>query len=123
MSSPLTIIQDFSETERLNLHAEVLALQTTLGISYKDAAHRLYMAEVEKLKVEKQNEFAFSKIRETIDNTIINEIYPAITKIDEGITRTNGKTIDIHNNIIEMLILFRYYDKLILIQCRGNNCN
>lgn len=68
----------------LHLHAEVKALQTMYGISYKDAAHRLYMAEVEKIKIEKRNEFAFTKIRETIDNTIINEIYPPITMIDKG---------------------------------------
>lgn len=32
------------------VHAEILALQERLGISYKDASHRLYMAELEKLK-------------------------------------------------------------------------
>ncbi|KAF9525031.1 hypothetical protein CPB83DRAFT_897313 [Crepidotus variabilis] len=34
-----------TERELLVLHAEVLALQNQLGISYKDAAHRLYLAE------------------------------------------------------------------------------
>jgi hypothetical protein len=34
----------------LSAHAEVLALQEWLGISYKDASHRLYMAELEKAK-------------------------------------------------------------------------
>jgi hypothetical protein len=34
----------------LGLHAEVKALQQRLGISYKDASHRLYMTEIEKLK-------------------------------------------------------------------------
>ncbi|KAF8816599.1 hypothetical protein BYT27DRAFT_7207022 [Phlegmacium glaucopus] len=74
----------FSDREALNLHAEVKALQATLGLSYKDAAHHLYMTEVEKMKLEKQAELAFTKIWETIDNTIINEIYPPITKIDVG---------------------------------------
>lgn len=38
----------------MGFHAEVLALQQRLGISYKDAAHRLYMAALEKLKAEEQ---------------------------------------------------------------------
>jgi hypothetical protein len=38
----------------LNLHSEVKALQATLGISYKDAAHRLYMVSVEKMTIEKK---------------------------------------------------------------------
>ncbi|KAF4618025.1 hypothetical protein D9613_011581 [Agrocybe pediades] len=41
---------ELSNHERLNLHAEVLALQERLGISYKDACHRLYLAEIEKNK-------------------------------------------------------------------------
>ena len=45
------------------------------------------MSEVEKIKIEKQYEYAFTKIRETIDNTIINEIYPAITWIDEMVKK------------------------------------
>lgn len=67
----------------MNLHAEVKALQETLGISYKDAAHRLYMAEVNKMKAEKDSEVAFTKVRQIIDNTIINEVYPVITEIDK----------------------------------------
>ena len=73
-----------SDQESLSLHAKVLALQKTLGLSYKDATHRLYMSEVEKMKAEKQAGYSFTKIRETIDNTIINEIYPPLSKIDSG---------------------------------------
>jgi hypothetical protein len=40
-----------SEHELLSAHAEILALQQQYGISYKDAAHRLYMAQVERLKI------------------------------------------------------------------------
>lgn len=76
--------QGISDQQALNLHAEIKALQTLLGISYKDAAHRLYMTEVEKMKAEKQVENSFGKIRETIDNTIVNEILPPIKKIDNG---------------------------------------
>jgi hypothetical protein len=44
------------------LHADVLALQELLGISYKDASHRLYMAKFEKLKVLNISEKAFSNL-------------------------------------------------------------
>jgi len=39
-----------TDRELLSCHAEVKALQNQLGTSYKDASHRLYMAEVEKLE-------------------------------------------------------------------------
>ena len=42
------------------------------------------MSEVEKMKAEKQSGHSFTKIRKTIDNTIINEIYPPLSKIDSG---------------------------------------
>jgi hypothetical protein len=44
----------------LSAHAEVIALQDRLGISYKDAAHRLYMAEVERMKVDEKMHKAFT---------------------------------------------------------------
>ena len=44
------------------LHAEVLALQETLGISYKDASHHLYLAELEKLKVADEKYKAFKNL-------------------------------------------------------------
>ena len=45
--------QGLSDREALTLHSEIKALQDRLGLSYKDAAHRLYMSEVEKLRMEK----------------------------------------------------------------------
>ncbi|PPQ82302.1 hypothetical protein CVT25_008428 [Psilocybe cyanescens] len=41
---------DLSNEERLNIHAEVIATTNWLRASYKDAANRLYLAEVAKLK-------------------------------------------------------------------------
>lgn len=76
--------KDLSDREALKLHAEVKALQVLLGISYKDAAHRLYMAEVEKLKTESELEGSFTMIRDMIDKTITNEINTPISKIDRG---------------------------------------
>ncbi|KIM35092.1 hypothetical protein M413DRAFT_14730 [Hebeloma cylindrosporum] len=56
-----------SEQETLSLHAEVLALQETLGISYKDASHRLYMAEMEKIKVADEKFKAFKNVERRIE--------------------------------------------------------
>ena len=42
-------LQSLTDRELLSSHAEVKALQNQLGMSYKDASHRLYMTEVEKL--------------------------------------------------------------------------
>ena len=36
--------------ELMGVQAEILDLRERLGISYKDAAHRLYMAELERVK-------------------------------------------------------------------------
>ena len=51
-----------SNQENLMLHAEVVALQQKLGISYKDASHQLYMAELEKLKVADEAHKAFKNL-------------------------------------------------------------
>ena len=56
------IEQQLSDQENLMLHAEVVALQQKLGISYKDAFHRLYMAELEKLKVADETHKAFKNL-------------------------------------------------------------
>lgn len=74
--------QPLCDREILKLHAEVLALQASLGLSYKDAAHRLYMAEVSKIDTDKHAEYAMSAIREKIDSTIVNDIYPPLTALD-----------------------------------------
>lgn len=70
--------------EALSLHAEVLALQRTLGISYKEAAHRLYMSELERLKAERRTEQAMRGLREHVDKTLFHEIYPPLEEIDSG---------------------------------------
>ena len=57
------------------LHAEVLALQESLGISYKDASHRLYLAELEKLKVADEKYKAFKNLGKRLGKFVdgINE--------------------------------------------------
>ncbi|KAF8954483.1 hypothetical protein BDZ97DRAFT_1864963, partial [Flammula alnicola] len=59
-----------SDHDRLTLHAEVLALQEKLGISYKDASHRLYIAELEKLKVADQTYKAFKNLDSRIETSL-----------------------------------------------------
>jgi len=66
------------------LHAEVKALQKTLGISYKDAAHRLFMTEIERVKKADSAEKGFSALRKRIGDIVAEEICPPISAIDKG---------------------------------------
>ena len=43
----------------MGLHAEIMSLRDTLGLSYKDASHQLCMAEWEKLKMDDRTQKAF----------------------------------------------------------------
>jgi hypothetical protein len=49
-------------------------LQETLGISYKDAAHRLFMVEVERVKKADAAAKAFAAVRRQIDDLINQDI-------------------------------------------------
>jgi len=71
-----------SDQENLNIHAEVLALQEKLGISYKDASHRLYMAELEKLKVADETHKAFKNLDKRISQFL--------HKLNERLSPENG---------------------------------
>ena len=73
-----------SEHERHLLHAEVKALQQTLGISYKDAAHRLFMAEVERVKKANSAKKSFAAIRRSLESIVTSDILPPIEAIDKG---------------------------------------
>ena len=66
------------------MHAEIKGLQNQLGLSYKDAAHRLYMAELERLRAIREAAVALKNIRERADRTVFQEIYPPIIAIDRG---------------------------------------
>ena len=66
------------------MHAEVLALQSQWGITYEEAAHRLYLAEVRRLEAFKDAENEFRAVRERVDKTIACEICPALEKVDGG---------------------------------------
>ena len=45
-------------------------LQERLGISYKDAAHRLYMAELEKVKMDQKMFKAFASLEYSTRKTL-----------------------------------------------------
>lgn len=66
------------------IHAEIKALQNTLGLSYKDAAHRLFMTEVERLKKSDASAKLFASIRAQMDNLVKEDICPPISAIDRG---------------------------------------
>jgi hypothetical protein len=74
-----------TERELLAIHAEIKALQQQLGLSYKDAAHRLYHSEVQKLAVEDDRCKAISALRQQIDMLITEEISERIRNIDHEI--------------------------------------
>jgi len=73
--------QGLSKREMHALHVEVTAMQDRLGISYKDAAHRLYMAEIEKLKVLNHAHKVHTDAREWADESLI-ELEDLINHID-----------------------------------------
>ena len=60
------------------------ALQNTLGISYKDAAHRLFLAEVERVKKADSAEKSFAAIRQSLQSVVTSDILPPIQAIDKG---------------------------------------
>jgi hypothetical protein len=74
-----------SEREALAKHAEVKAMQERLGLSYQDAAHRLYMAAVGKAEVAQEGQVGLAELRQRIDKTIKHEIWPVVRAIDEGL--------------------------------------
>ena len=80
----------------MGLHAEVQALMERLEISYKNAAHCLYVAEVAKLNSEKDAEILMMKIRVIIDNTVVNDLYPPLMKIDSDVFNFKNTSTEIH---------------------------
>ena len=59
-----------TDWELLGLHAEIMSLRETLGISYKDASHRLYMAEWKKLKTNARTQKVFNLLTTCTKKTI-----------------------------------------------------
>jgi hypothetical protein len=87
-SARYSLHQSLTERELLALHAEVKALQEQLGLSYKDAAHRLYHSEVQKLRVEDEACKTLSGIREQVE-AMINENIAAKIHTADDVHRAN----------------------------------
>lgn len=66
----LMLIQPLSERERLALHIEVDELAKQLGILYKDAAHRLFLAKIEKMKTEERMVKLYANLRARIEDSL-----------------------------------------------------
>jgi len=76
-------VQGLSEREWLALHAEVKAIQQEFGLSYKDSAHRLYLAEIARLKTLERAHRALSYVRQRIDKVVDHELIPPMLKLAE----------------------------------------
>ena len=63
-----------TEQELLAAHAEILALKRQYGLSYKDAAHRLYHSELKKLKAKDDAYAMVSGIWQDVDQLIMEDI-------------------------------------------------
>jgi len=68
----------------LALHAKLRALQQELGLSYKNSAHRLFLAEVKKQKEQDKAKKVFSAIRQRIDSIMDHELIAPMLLVDEG---------------------------------------
>jgi len=56
-----------------------MSLQDRLGISYKDACHRLYLAELEYLKVERDSLLGLEQLEQNIEDAL-----SMVAKVAEG---------------------------------------
>jgi hypothetical protein len=67
-------------------HVEVKALQEKYGLSYKDAAHRLYHTEARALMEIDGTFRTISELRQGMDEQIVHELTKQIKSIDAGQT-------------------------------------
>jgi hypothetical protein len=56
--------------EITGLHHEINALRERYGISYKDAAHRLYMTETAKITADDRSKKAFATLKERTQGSL-----------------------------------------------------
>ena len=59
-----------------------MALQERLGISYKDASHRLYMAELERLKADERMFRAFA-IQQASTEKALEKAYKSVKDLED----------------------------------------
>ena len=56
----------------MGLHAEIMAARDRHGITYKDASHRLYMTESEKVRTDDRMKKAFSVLAEHSQDSLLH---------------------------------------------------
>ncbi|KAF9471419.1 hypothetical protein BDN70DRAFT_901365 [Pholiota conissans] len=95
----LPAVACISEQEVLSLHAEIEAVQQRYGITFKDAAQRLFMSEVACVQSHFNAMQGFASTSERIRNTMLNGITNPIVHIDKTpphqLDMTPGKTVPI----------------------------
>jgi len=85
--------QDLTDHKRLTLHTEIKVLQASLSITYKDAAHRLYMAEVTKLNISKRAYKAFEAVRLHAESALGNgELHSEVGEGEGGLEEKANPT-------------------------------
>jgi hypothetical protein len=60
-------------------------MQARWGLSYKDAAHRLYLMEVQKLLAEKAAQTGLSETQDRLDTMIDNDMVTPLIDIDHHV--------------------------------------
>ena len=78
--------QSLTERELLIAHAEIEALKEKYSLSYKDAAHRLYHSELNKLNADDNTYHIMADAVEQLDGVVENA-EKSIIDIDE-VTKT-----------------------------------
>ena len=81
------------------LHSEIQALQSRYEISYKDAAHRLYLSEIRQLMADNAAYKAMTELYYRTNTSTINAIEKRINDIDLGVLDDKN----INNSILSIL--------------------
>jgi len=80
-----------SDRERLSAHSEVLTLQQQLGISYKDATHQLYIAELERMTSNEKMFKGFRNLQASTEKSLAL-LYRSVNEIESPVTTSNTET-------------------------------
>ena len=68
----------------LALHAQVKALQEQYGLSYKDAAHHLYLSQLKVMAIAKDIEDQAVRLHGEVDDNCTKDLRGRLAQIDEG---------------------------------------
>ncbi|KAF9470931.1 hypothetical protein BDN70DRAFT_939319 [Pholiota conissans] len=89
-----------SEREARELHGEIEAIQSQYGISFKDAAHRLFMSELASVASNHDALSAFGATNKRLRDSVVNHMANPIVAIDstpaERLNPRPGSKLTIH---------------------------